>query len=91
MRCEKPGCCALVALKDLSAHVEVSFPLLEQRSDTTCTVGHILSKPLNTPTTDLEKQVASSIVQRMLGEQAVVQLPTARKVHVYIKLKVAHT
>ena len=51
--CEKPGCCALVALKDLLAHVEVSCPLLEQGSDTTCTVGHILSKPFNIPATDL--------------------------------------
>ena len=74
LRCHV-GCGQYVALKDLQAHAagNCGHPPLQD----------ILLQPPSTPTTALEQQLASNIVQRMLAEspeEKIVELPTGRQV-----------
>ena len=70
---------AYVALRDLLAHIEQACRPSDTCTQPSATVSEILRLPPNTPPTDMEKNVASNIVQRMLGGDKIAQLPTARK------------
>lgn len=83
VQCDQPNCAKYVALKDLPAHIKQGCSPSGTVSEDT-TVGQILSQPLNAQTTNMEKRVASNIVQRMMAEDKVVQLPTARKVNIHV-------
>ncbi len=82
VECERPGCHCVVRLECLAKHIQqnCSHTTPLQRD---ATIGEVLSQAPDTPTTHLEKQVASKIVQRMLSEtrdEAAIQLPTRGQV-----------
>ena len=80
VQCDQPVCTAYVALRDLLTHIEQGCRPSDTCTQPSATVSEILRLPPNTPPTDMEKRVASNIVQRMMGGDKIVQLPTARKV-----------
>ena len=79
VRYERPNCGAYVALQCLSTHIEQGCtPDAGHVQDPT--LSQLLMTPNTTAATDLEKRVASYIIQRMIGEGKDIRLPTARKI-----------
>ena len=95
VKCEKPDCTHIMALSNLKKHIESGCCQRDLAySPSKLTLGQILSRPLTSPPTTVEKKAATVVVKRMLGEtgpsssgvekSSLVQLPTAGLVRVCV-------
>ena len=83
IRCEGPACQQYVQLQNLADHLTSGCQHhLQLLPDPT--VGQLLSQSPHTPTTAIERRIATSLVKRMLAEspeENIVELVTGGQVH----------
>ena len=88
IRCEGPACQQYVQLQNLADHLTSGCQHhLQLLPDPT--VGQLLSQSPHTPTTAIERRVATSLVKRMLAEspeENIVELVTGRHVQLLLSL-----
>ena len=88
LRCDRPDCSEIVELRKLSEHLESGCRKgVSTYPASKLTIEQVLSRPLTSPPTSVEKKAAAIIVKRMFTEatagtssSSIVQLPTAGSV-----------
>ena len=89
VRCEAPTCQQYVQMQDLANHLASGCQQQHQLPPEP-TVGQLLSQSPHTPTTAIERRVATSLVKRMLAESPegnIVELATGGQVmHAFVFL-----
>lgn len=89
LSCDNEQCSEVVALKDLQLHL-ASGCTQNTQLQSNITVSQLLSRPLSSPPTTVEKEAASRIVKRLMhsspsgqATKNVITLPTAGQVGIH--------